>query len=130
MRSHLLAWDLVAVGLFVVMGRRTHQEGMTLAGILATAAPFATALATGWLAALRWNSVSVRGGVVVAAVTIAGGILLRRFVAADGTAAPFVVVASLFLLSTMLGWRFLAGWSSRRRSLANRGLPAREDAAA
>jgi hypothetical protein len=34
--------------------------------------------------------------------------VLRHFVFDRGTALPFVVVATLFLAATMLGWRALA----------------------
>ena len=118
MRIRLLIWDLVAVAVFVVLGRRTHQESETLRAILATAAPFTGALAVGWLVAFRRNPISIRGGLVVASITIVGGMLLRRFVAGEGIAAPFILVTTLFLTATMLGWRIVADWRLRRRAMA------------
>ena len=116
MRSNLLIWDLAAVGVFVVLGRETHEEGLALSSILATAAPFTGALVAGWLVALRWDPTTIRGGVVVLIVTVVGGMLLRRFVANEGTATPFVIVTTLFMTATLIGWRLAAAW---RRSARN-----------
>jgi hypothetical protein len=119
MRIRLLIWDLVAVAVFVVLGRRTHQESETLRAILITAAPFTGALTVGWFAALRRNPISLRGGLVVTGITIAGGMLLRRFVAGEGIATPFILVTTLFLTATMLGWRIaFAWWSGRHAAMA------------
>ena len=111
---------MAAVFAFVVMGRRTHQEAETLRGILATAAPFMLALAAGWVAAaFRRPPASVAAAPVVIGITVAGGLVLRRFVAGEGTAAAFVVVTALFLTAAMLGWRLaLSRYAARRRSPA------------
>lgn len=122
MRVRLLLWDLVAVGIFVVLGRDTHQESQGLREILATAAPFIGALAVGWLAANRRDPVTTRGGAVVVPITIVGGVLLRRFGAGEGIALPFVIVTALFLTATMLGWRLaVRGLDGRRRRLLPAG---------
>lgn len=115
MPNRYLLWDVAVVALFVVLGRRTHQETESLQATLETAAPFMFALAAGWVAAaLRAAPASLRGGLIAAPITIAGGIVLRRFVAEDGIALPFIIVTSLFLASTMLGWRLVAVWLARR----------------
>lgn len=107
MRIRRLVLDLLVVAAFVVLGRRTHQEGLTLDAILATAAPFTGSLVIGWTAALRWDPTTVRGGMIVAPITVIVGMLLRRFVAGEGTAPSFIVVAAAFLVAGMVGWRAL-----------------------
>ena len=49
-------------------------------------------------------------GIVVWLVTLIAGMLLRKFVFDGGTALPFIIVASLFTLLSLVGWRFLAEW--------------------
>jgi hypothetical protein len=107
----LLGFDAVAVVAFVMIGRSSHDEEATLAGAAGTAAPFLIALAAAWLAVRAWQQpISWTTGLVVWAVTAAGGMLLRRFVFGDSTAASFVVVGTLFLGGFLIGWRALAAW--------------------
>jgi uncharacterized membrane protein len=47
----------------------------------------------------------VRAGVAVLTSTVVLGMLWRHWVAGDGTAVTFVVVATSFLGAFMLGWR-------------------------
>ena len=42
------AADLVLVVAFVLIGRRSHDEGSALAGVLTTLWPFAAGLVVGW----------------------------------------------------------------------------------
>ena len=103
------ALDVLAVVGFVVAGRRTHAEGLDLAGTAQVAWPFLVAAALGWLVARGWRAPDavLRTGVPVWLVTVGAGLLLRR-AGGDGTAAPFVVVAVVTLGVLMLGWRALA----------------------
>lgn len=102
--------DLVAVLAFVVIGRRSHEEGLAAAGLVRTAAPFIVALVVGWVVTRAWSSpVRLRTGVGLSAVTVAFGMVLRRWVIGDGTATSFVIVATVFLLATLVGWRLIAG---------------------
>jgi hypothetical protein len=101
--SALLA-DLVAVLVFVVLGRRSHDEGSALAGTVATAWPFVVGAAAGEVAALRLPPRSLRTGAVVAAGTVLVGLPLRRL-AGGGTPVSFVVVATTFVVVFMVGWR-------------------------
>ncbi|WP_159945581.1 MULTISPECIES: DUF3054 domain-containing protein [unclassified Nocardiopsis] len=101
--------DLACVLAFVVIGKVDHQTGTALASVAATAWPFAAAVFLGWVATLAWTA-PVRiwpTGVFVWAVTVAGGMVLRLL---TGENAPlsFVVVTSVFLAATMLGWRAAA----------------------
>jgi hypothetical protein len=45
---------------------------------------------------------------VVLGYTVLMGMVLRNFAFDRGTALPFVIVATLFLAATMLGWRAVA----------------------
>ena len=107
--------DVAAVVVFVVIGRRNHDEGEAVSGVVKVAAPFLIALTLGWIAARAWNSpMDVGTGVIIWLVTIIGGLILRK-VAFDGsTAVPFIIVASLFNLATLVGWRFIADWRRTR----------------
>lgn len=103
--------DVVAVLAFVIIGRKNHDEGSALSGIVNVAAPFLIALALGWLAARAWTSpMAVATGIVIWLVTIVAGLVLRKLVFDDGTALPFIIVASLFNLATIVGWRCIAEW--------------------
>ncbi len=104
------ACDVVAVLLFVALGRRSHDEGgNVVAGVLSVAAPFLIALAVGWAAARAWRApLALRTALVVWPVTIALGMVLRRFAFDRGTATSFIVVASVATGLLLLGWRLVA----------------------
>ena len=104
------ACDVVAVLVFVALGRRSHDEGgNVVAGVLSVAAPFLIALAVGWAAARAWRApMAWRTALVVWPVTVALGMLLRRFVFDRGTATSFIVVATIATGVLLLGWRLVA----------------------
>ena len=108
--------DLLAVIAFAAIGRRNHNEtGNIVAGALTVAAPFAIAMAVGWLAARAWREpVTGRTAVIVWAVTVALGVVLRRFVFDRSTAASFVVVATIALGVLIVGWRAVYRWRSAK----------------
>lgn len=110
-----LALDLLVVVAFATTGRRSHAEGVTAAGVAVTAWPFAVGAGAGWVAARGWRApTSVpRTGVPVWVAAVAGGMLLRRLTG-EGTAASFVVVATVVLGVALLGWRAVAGRRSAR----------------
>lgn len=101
--------DIVFVVLFCTVGRRSHAEGLSLAGIAQTAWPFLAGTAVGWLLALGWRRplALVPTGVVVWVCTVVVGMLLRKATSA-GIAVSFVVVASLVTAVLLLGWRTAA----------------------
>jgi hypothetical protein len=104
----MLALDVVAVLLFAAVGRRTHAEGVSMAGIVGTAWPFLAGTVTGWCVARAWRRPLLGStGLVVWAATVALGMLLRQLTG-DGTAWPFVVVATAVLGVLVLGWRAVA----------------------
>jgi hypothetical protein len=109
MKRWLLSLDVTAVMLFVIAGRNTHDEGSSLSGVIGTAAPFLIALGVAWLVMRAWRTpLSSTTGIGVWAITLVGGMLLRRMIFGDGTAAAFMLVATGFLGATLLGWRFVA----------------------
>ncbi len=116
-----VAWaaaaDVVCIVVFVALGRKSHDEGGNIVvGTLKVAAPFLIALALGWLAARAWTSPTApTTGMVIWAVTIVGGMLLRHFAFDRGTALPFIIVASIFTLLFLVGWRFVWEWRAAKR---------------
>ncbi len=118
------AVDIAAVLLFVVLGRRSHDEGSAVMGTLATAWPFVVGVGLGWAvraglsrgrAGSRWAGTSARTGIVVLAGAVIGGMALRRLTG-GGTPVSFVLVASSFLALFLLGWRASAAWRTRRQA--------------
>ena len=103
-----LGVDAGLVALFAAIGYWTHADELTLPGVASTAWPFLLALvaAHGLLLAARRDAAALLSGVVVWVVTVALGMVVRK-VAGDGTAVPFVVVATLFNLATLVGWRLV-----------------------
>lgn len=100
--------DLLVVTAFVLIGRATHEEGLASSGTLHALWPFVAALGAGWLVtrAARWPLAGLRSGLMVWATTLVGGLGLRA-VTDQGTALPFVVVATLVLAAGLLGWRLI-----------------------
>jgi peptidoglycan/LPS O-acetylase OafA/YrhL len=106
--ARMLALDVVAVLLFAAVGRRTHAEGVSMVGIAGTAWPFLAGTVGGWAVARAWRRpLSAATGLVVWIGAVALGMLLRRLTG-EGTAWPFVVVATVVLGALLLGWRALA----------------------
>jgi hypothetical protein len=113
-----LAWlgvDVVCVLLFCSVGRRSHDEGLNVAGIATTAWPFLSGTALGWLLSQAWRRPSAvyPTGVVVWLSTVVVGMLLRKVTSA-GVAGSFVVVAATVTAVLLLGWRALAQCGRRR----------------
>jgi hypothetical protein len=110
--------DMLCVLVFVMVGRDTHDEGTFVVGTLATATPFLLGMLLTWLVLMsRWrDDLSVGFGAGVWVGTVVVGMLARRFVFDDGTAASFVVVATIFLGLTLVGWRLVANALIRRRA--------------
>ena len=111
-----LALDVVALVVFVVIGRATHAKGENLNGIISTLWPFAGGLAVGWLYAKAWRRPTAlyRTGVPAVIASVALGMVFR-VLAGQGTAIAFVFVAFFFLAFCMLGWRFsYSAWRAVR----------------
>lgn len=111
-----LVLDAVLVVGFAATGRASHDSDV-LSGLWGTAWPFLAALAVGWLVTLAWRAPAapLRTGVGLWLVTLVGGMLLRA-VSGQGTALPFVIVATLVLGATLVGWRLIAVAVRRSRA--------------
>lgn len=109
--------DVLAVIVFVLMGRNSHHEDGGLGDAVSVMAPFLIALAVGWVATRAWLKplAPVPTGIQLWLITAAGGLLLRRFVFDRSTAMAFVIVGSVFLLVALVGWRMIAEWVRERR---------------
>jgi hypothetical protein len=102
------SFDVAAIVLFVVVGRRSHDEGNALRGIARVAAPFLIGLAVAWLVARAWKApTSTTTGLVIWPVTLVVGLLLRRFAFDGGTALAFIIVATIVTGALLVGWRAL-----------------------
>jgi hypothetical protein len=113
------AVDVALVVVFVLIGRRNHEEGFALVGVLTTLWPFLAGLAVGWLLMRAWRSPVrvVWTGIGIWLCTVIVGMVLR-LATGQGTASSFVIVATLVLGVLLLGWRALALLAARRRSAA------------
>lgn len=111
------AADLISVVIFVLLGRRAHDEGTVLTGTLSVAWPFLTGTALGWAGVLarRGHPASLRAGLAIVVATVAVGMTLRHLTG-GGVQASFIAVATTFLALFLLGWRALA---ARRRPAAS-----------
>lgn len=112
-----LVLDLVLVVVFAAIGRGSHAEGITPAGVLGTAWPFLVGTACGWALAWRVRKVppmSANDGVLVWIATFALGMPLRAL-AGGGVAFSFLLVTMLATAILLLGWRFVADLVVARR---------------
>lgn len=112
--------DVAVIAVFVLLGRNSHDEGLSPASVLTVAGPFLIAAAVSWAALLLWHR-SVQGevsgptlaplrtvwpdGVTVWLGTVVLGLVLRRFAFGDGTAIAFVIVTTAMLGVGLVGWR-------------------------
>ena len=120
-RTRTVVWaaalDIASILLFVVVGRRNHDEGgSVVTEAVKVAAPFLIGLALGWLVARAWAAPTApTTGMVIWVVTVVAGMLLRNLVFDRGTALPFVIVASAFTLLFLVGWRYVWEWRAAHR---------------
>ena len=101
--------DVVCAIVFCTIGRRSHAEGLTVAGIAQTAWPFLAGTGVGWLLIGGWRRpfTVIPVGMVVWVCTVVVGMVLRNVTSA-GVSASFVVVASVSTAVLLLGWRAAA----------------------
>ena len=116
-----VALDTALIMVFVLIGRRNHEEALALGGIAQTAWPFLVAAAAGWLATRAWRSPFSLWptGTVIWASTVVGGMLLR-VASGQGVQLAFIIVAALTLAALLLGWRLVALFVARRSRRTNR----------
>ncbi|MEP9362512.1 DUF3054 domain-containing protein [Nocardioides sp. CN2-186] len=113
-----LVADLVCVLALALGGKSSHEPGESDWILLTIAWPFAAAAVLAHLLLARRGRQSLRiwpEGATVVAVTYVLGMLLRAL-SGRGMAPGFLVVAAIFLVVTMVGWRAVASLVTRRRA--------------
>ena len=112
-----LAADLACIMLFAAVGRRNHDEGLSVSGVFETAWPFLVGTLVGWLISRGWRRPTALAptGITVWVCAVVTGMLLRQ-ATSEGTAVSFIAVATLVIALLLLGWRaVLARLASRAR---------------
>ena len=122
-RGLSLALDVALVVVFVLIGRRSHEDGYAIPGLLLAIAPFLVGLLAGW-GLIRWRSGAwprrVGHGATLAVSTVVLG-LLGRVATGQGVGegvggvVTFAAVALAFLLLFLVGWRLAAASVLARR---------------
>jgi hypothetical protein len=109
--------DAALVLLFVLIGRASHDEG--LSGVLTTWWPFLAGLAIGWLIVRAWRHplAIVWTGLVVWICSVVGGLALR-VVVGQGVQLSFAIVTTIVLGVFLIGWR--AVWLAVARIRSSR----------
>ncbi len=107
--------DLAFVVVFVLIGRRSHEEGVLSIGTVNAVWPFVVGAAVGWVASRAWRNPFgwVNPGLIIWCATVVVGMLLR-VVSGQGVQLSFVIVASVFTGLFLIGWRLVAGIMVRR----------------
>jgi hypothetical protein len=104
-----LALDVCCVLAFVALGRHTHHDGDSAAGVWQTSWPFLTGLALGLLAVRAWRQPFALVPAGLGAWAGAAGVgMAVRVLAGQGTAPAFIAVTFAFLGLFLLGWRIVA----------------------
>lgn len=113
----MAALDAVLVVVFSLFGRGAHAEGLGVAQVWSTAWPFLVGLAAAWvlLAATRRTPATLGSGVLVWAVTLVVGMVIRGL--GDGRVPhwSFMLVAGAVTAVFLIGWRAVYALVSRRR---------------
>ena len=115
-----LVADVVAVLAFTLIGIASH-DGSLIAAFGRVVWPFALAAAIGWAWTRAWHDPARvwPTGVLIWFTTVVVGLVLRG-VSGQGLAWSFVLVTTIFLAITMLGWRGLIA-ALRRGQAASAG---------
>ena len=101
--------DVIAILVFVAVGRRSHEEANSISGLLQTAAPFLIALASSWVVvAISKPSGALVPAIITWAITVSIGMLLRNLAFGEGTALSFIIVTTITLFVLMVGARLVA----------------------
>jgi len=118
--AYALGLDVLSVMVFVVIGRRSHDEGNAVIGVLETAAPFLIGVVAAWLIVRAWRwPFAILTGLVVWPITLLVGMMCRNLIWGRGTPVSFVIVATIFLGLCFVGWRMAARSLLRRRRQAS-----------
>jgi hypothetical protein len=107
-----IAADVGCVLVFVIIGRASHDDGESLAGVVSTGWPFLAGLAAGWLATRAWRRpTALLPAGIGAWLLCAGAGQVLRVVSGQGTKPAFVAVSVVFLGVFLLGWRVVVSVS-------------------
>jgi hypothetical protein len=118
--AYALGLDLLSIVVFVAIGRRSHDEGSALTGIVKTAAPFVMGLTLAWLIVRAWRwPLAIITGLAIWPITLLVGMMCRNLIFGRDTPVSFVIVATVFLGLCFVGWRMAARALARRRQTAN-----------
>ena len=114
MRRWFWVLDVAVVMSFVIIGRDTHGFAIDWGATLLVALPFLLALSVGIGLVIAWmDPTNWLGGLVIAGVTVVGGLALRKYVFGAGTATTFVVLTAGWMVAWMVGWRLVAALITR-----------------
>ncbi len=109
--------DVCCVLAFVAIGRASHHDGETVAGLASTSWPFLAGLAAGLAVTRAWRRpAAILPAGLGAWLGAAGAGMLLRVLAGQGTAPAFIGVALAFLGLFLLGWRAVAAAWRRLRT--------------
>lgn len=109
--------DLVAVTVFVLVGRRSHDEGETFTAFLKTWWPFAAGLGlSGVLTGAWWYPFAWPRVALMWIGTVVVGMILRISIHGREFKPSFVIVTTVFLGICFFGWRLVARAVIRRRA--------------
>ena len=98
-------FDVVCVMAFVFIGTRNHDTDTGAGGVFSVAAPFLMSLFAVHVVGLAARAKTITAGIIIWVATVSLGMVLRHWVFDKGTATAFVVVATVFLGGSMVGWR-------------------------
>ncbi|MDT0188788.1 DUF3054 domain-containing protein [Rothia terrae] len=101
-----LALDLIAVTIFALIGRMSHQHGLTALGVLSTAVPFLVATLIGFIVGRYLTRNLMVQGLIVWLFTLNLGMILR-VAFGGGFAVSFYIVTAIALLIFCGIWRLL-----------------------
>lgn len=120
-RAWPLAVDIVLIVLFAALGRRSHELGLDVTGILFTAAPFLIAWGVGAIITRAWKTWRNLwpSGVIIWIITVAGGLGLRVTIFDETAAISFQMVTATVLGFFLLGRRCISALIRRKSSPAN-----------
>jgi hypothetical protein len=115
----VFAIDVLAIVLFAALGRRNHDEGSSVAGVLVVAWPFLAGWTIAWFATRLDRRPRSAASAFLALVVAVPAAMVLRSVTDRGVAPAFVVVAFVFLGAALVGRRAVlarVGGHRRRRS--------------